>query len=194
MTDAVDFRTFDVAEMFSGASYPTEVVDFYTDSSVAYEFHKLTEQSLEAIKKQDDELAKDIEKRHAELVKKAKDSHYKVHLRGQSRDNIMAIIAKVDEEFPVEYTFIGQEKPNAARNEKLTNLFWQLYIEKIDHPNGSVMVSPPEEVIKIIRGQAPISESEKVDEAIKNLRDGVKSGFESLAQENDFLSSPSSEG
>lgn len=193
MTDALDSRTFDIADMFTGVSYPTEVVDFYTDSAVAYEFHKLTEQALEAIKSGDEDQGRELEKTREKLLKRAEDFHYRVHLRGQSRESIMAIIQKVDDEFPVEYTFIGQEKPNNQRSEKMTNLFWELYIEKIDHPNGSTMVKPPEETIRIIRGQAPLPEIEKVDEAINTLREGVKSGLDAIAQDHDFLSSASAE-
>lgn len=194
MTEAPDFRSFDVADMFAGISYPTEIVDFYTDSSIAYEFHKLTEDALEAIKSQDEDRGRALEKARDELHKRAEACHYKIHLRGQSRENILATLKKVDEEFPVEYTFIGQEKPNQERGEKLSDLFWELYIEKIQHPNGSEMIKPPLETIHIIRGQAPLPEIEKVDEAIKDLREGVKSGFDAMAQDHDFLSKPSSEG
>lgn len=193
MTEALNPATFDVAEMFAGVSYPETVVPFYTDQGIAYEFHKLSQESLEAVQNKDEDAARDIEVRRDELVKKAESNRYEIHLRGQSRDNRDAILASVRDKFPVERDFLGREVPNAEADALYVNKYWALHITKIVRPDGAIITAPDEGAIKIIRGNSPDSEIEKVEKAIQELTSGAKSGFESLAQEHDFLSSASHE-
>lgn len=193
MADSQDFKTFDIADMFAGISYPTEVVPFYTDQAVAYEFNKLAQESIEAVRNKDESAAKEIEKRREELIKKAESHRYEIHLRGQSRDNRDAILETVRAKYPAERDFMGREIPNAEADTLYVNKFWALHIEKIVRPDGAAIVSPDEGAIKILRGNAPDSELAKVEKAIQELTEGAKSGFESLAQEHDFLSSASPE-
>lgn len=193
MTDALDAQTFDVADMFAGISYPTEVVPFYTDQAVAYEFHKLSGEALEAIRDKDEQAAKEIEERREALIGNAESKRYEIHLRGQSRDNRDAILKSVRAKFPVERDFLGREASNPEADELYINKFWALHIEKIVRPDGAIITAPDEAAVKVIRGNAPDSEIDKVEKAIQELSSGAKSGFESLAQEHDFLSSASPE-
>lgn len=193
MTDALDFKTFDISEMFAGISYPATVVPFYTNQGVAYEFNKLAEEAIEAVRNKDEAAAKEIEKRREALIKKAESNRYEIHLRGQSRDNRDAVLESVRAKFPVERDFMGREIPNDEADILYVNKYWALHIEKIVRPDGAVIVAPDEAAIKIIRGNSPDSEIAKVEKAIQELTEGTKSGFESLAQEHDFLSSASPE-
>ena len=193
MADSQDFKTFDIADMFAGISYPTEVVPFYTNQGVAYEFNKLAEEAIEAVRNKDETAAKEIEKRREALIKKAESHRYEIHLRGQSRDNRDAVLESVRVKFPVERDFMGREIPNDEADVLYVNKYWALHIEKIVRPDGAVIVAPDETAVKIIRGNSPDSEIAKVEKAIQELTEGAKSGFESLAQEHDFLSSASPE-
>lgn len=193
MTEALDFKTFDVADMFAGISYPEDSVPFYTDQAIAYEFHKLSQDALEAVHAKDEKRAKEIEERREVLIKKAESNRYTFHLRGQSRDSRDAVLKSVQEKFPVERDFLGREIPNGEADELYINSYWALHITKIEKPDGSVLVAPDAAAIKIIRGNSPDSEIDKVEAAIRELTGGAKSGFESLAQEHDFLSSASPE-
>lgn len=193
MSESLNAATFDVAEMFLGSLYPTEEVSFYTDAAVAYEFHRLSEEAIQAIRDKDESAATEIETRRDELIRKAADKRYVIHLRGQSRDNRRAIINQVRAKYPADQDFLGREKANPEADEMYANLTWALHIEKIVRPDGAVLVGPDAEVIKVIRGNAPDSELAKVEQAIMDLSEGVKSGFEALAQEHDFLSSASPE-
>lgn len=194
MTDAPDYKTHDIAEMFAGVSFPSDVVTIYTDAGIAYEFNKLSAESVEAVKEKDEEKARDIAQRREDLVKKAAAHRYEFHLRGQSKDNRKAILDRVREEFPPEVDPIfGREKIDPKADEVYANRFWALHVERIEGPNGFRIAPPTEADIKIFRGQAPDSETEKIERAIQELSQGAKSGFESLAREHDFLSSASPE-
>lgn len=193
MTEALDFKTFDVADMFSGISYPETTVPFYTNQAVGYEFHRLAQEALEAIHAKDEKKAKEVEERREELIKKAESNRYVFHLRGRSRDDRDAVLASVREKFPVERDFLGREIPNAEADALYVNSYWALHITKIERSDGAVIVAPDAAAISIIRGNSADSEIDKVEGAIQELMGGAKSGFESLAQEHDFLSSASPE-
>lgn len=192
LTEALNPQTFDVSEMFAGISYPTEQVPFYTDSKVAYEFNKLSKEAADAVVRKDEEASKDIEKRHEALIKQAEANRYIIHLRGQSRDNRQAILNAVRAEFPAEKDFLGRETIDPQADEIYINRIWALHIERIERPDGAILLSD-EAAIKILRGNSPDSELAKIERAIQELSEGAKSGFESLAQEHDFLSSASPE-
>lgn len=194
MTDALNPATFDIADMFAGTAYPETVVPFYTDQKIAYEFHKLAQEAVKALQNEDQDAAKDIAQRQEDLVKAAEEKRFEIHLRGQSRDNRTAVLDSVRAEFPAEVDpLFGREKPNEAADRVYTNRMWALFIEKIVSPDGRIMVAPTEEQVKALRGRSADSELAKVEKAIQELSEGAKSGFESLAQEHDFLSSASPE-
>lgn len=192
MTEAPDFKTFDVADMFSGIAYPTEVVSFYTNSKIAYEFNKLSKEAADAVVRKDETAAREIQERQEALVKQAESNRYEIHLRGQSRENRQHVLDAVRGEFPAEKDFLGREEIAPEADEAYINRIWALHIEKIVRPDGAILLSD-EASIKVIRGNAPDSELAKVEKAIQGLTEGAKSGFESLAQEHDFLSSASPE-
>lgn len=193
MTEAPDFKTFDIADMFTGVAYPTEVVPFYTNSQIAYEFNKLSKEAADAVVRKDEKAGADIVARQEALVKKAEANRYEIHLRGQSRENRQAVLDAVRGEFPPEKDFLGRESIAPEADEVYVNRIWALHIEKIVAPDGSARVAPDEADIKVLRGNSPDSELAKVEKAIQELTEGAKSGFESLAQEHDFLSSASPE-
>lgn len=193
MTESLDFKTHDIADMFAGVSYPTAVVPFYTDQGIAYEFNKLANESVDALRNKDEDAARDIEERRESLIKKAESNRYEIHLRGQSRENRERVLEKVREEFPIERDMFGRETPNAAADKVYVNRYWALHVERIVFPDGGMIAAPSEADIRTLRGQSPDSELDKVEKAIQELTSGAKSGFESLAQEHDFLSSASPE-
>lgn len=191
--DTPDFKSFDIADMFSGTAYPEDVVDFYTDASTAYGLYKLTDEARKAIALKDEDAARDVEARREELLRKGEKHHYLVHVRGVSRDDRENVRKVVDKEFPPEVNMFNQLKPNAEADEKYINLMWALHITRIETPDGRTLVSPSEGDVKAIRGKAPETETAKVEAKIQELREGAASGFEALVQEHDFLSSASPE-
>jgi len=193
MTENLNATTFDIADMFAGISYPEEVVPFYTNQAIAYEFHKLTLEAKDAVERKDKKAAEDIANRREDLIKKADSNRYEIHLRGQSRENRERVLEKVREEFPAEKDIFGREADNPQADKVYVNRMWALHIEKIVNPQGAINVAPSEQDVAALRGNSPDSEIAKVEAAIQELSTGAKSGFESLAQEHDFLSSASHE-
>lgn len=185
---APDAKTFDVADMFTGKAYPKEVVTVYMDEATAYELHKLREEALLAVQAGDEKKAAKVEKELKALVKKGEESRYDFHLTGASRDDRKALIDIVRAEYPSEVDFLGREKPNPEADEKYANLVWSLHIEKIERPDGALIVAPDEATVKIIRGQAPDPAILAIEKGIQELSEGVKGGFEVIAQGHDFLS------
>ncbi|MGG7128916.1 hypothetical protein ACQPUH_15375, partial [Clostridium perfringens] len=100
MAESLDYRTFDVADMFAGVSYPTTVETFYTNAGIAYEFNKLAHEAKDAVERKDEDAAKAVEKRREELLKESEKFRFEFHLRGQSRDNREALRDAILEEFP----------------------------------------------------------------------------------------------
>lgn len=192
MTD-LDHKTFDIADMFTGIAYPTDSVAVYTNPDVAYRLHKLGEEALDVVREKNEERAREIEVERDELVKQGEASRYVVHLRGQSRDNREAVIDKVRSKYPAEYDFLGREKVEPAADKMFANLMWALHIERIEAPNGAIKAPVDESDIRILRGNLEDSEINKIESAIQELSAGAKGGFETLAQEHDFLSGASVE-
>lgn len=190
MTEELNAATFDIGDLFSGKIYPKDTVEVYLDEEVAYELQKNSKAAMKAVQEEDEEAAKAIAERHEELVKRGEKSRVIFHLTGVSRDHRQAIVDKVLEEYPLEYNFLGQPKPNSLADEKHANLRWALHIESIERADGSVLVAPTADQVKIFRGNAPDSEILKIENAIIDLSEGVKGGFETLAQEHAFLSQP----
>src|SRR5690606_28206170 len=135
----------------------------------------------------------EIAARQEALEEKGAPTRYEAHHRGQSRDKRQAVLTAVGTAFRAEKDCLGRETIDPEADEVYINRIWALYIEKIVSPNGSLRVAPDESEIKILRGNSPDSELAKVEKAIQELTEGAKSGFESLAQEHDFLSSASPE-
>lgn len=193
MADAPNVKTFDIADMFSGVAYPTEVVTVYTNKAVAYELNKLSHEAADAIASKDEDAAKDIAERRDKLVRESEKFRYEIHLRDQSRDNKQNLQDAIRAEFPPEVDFLGREKFDPEADRAYVNRFWALFVEKIVAPDGAILAAPSESAISIFRGNAPDSEIEKVEAAIQAFNADSKNGFETLAQEHDFLSSASPE-
>lgn len=193
MVDAPNVKTFDIAEMFSGRSFPTDSVTVYTDQGIGYEFDKLSRESVEAVQRKDKVAGEAIVEKREELLKRAEKFRYEIHLRGVSRDDEEAVEKLVRAEFPEEKDIWGRTLDNSEADEKFTILLWTLYIEKIVNHEGAVIVAPGEDAIRIIRAKLHLTEQAKIGAAIGELSEGAKRGYEALAQEHDFLSSASPE-
>lgn len=190
MTDAPDAGTFDIADLFTGKIYPKDSVEVFLDEDTAYAIDKNAKAVTRALIEDDKDKLKELAEATEALVKKGAASRVVFHLTGVSRDDRKNILDKVLEEFPQQYNFLNQPVPNNAANDALANRRWAIHIERIERANGSVHVAPTPEDIAVFRGNAPDSAVQAIEEAIEALSEGSKSGFETLVQENGFLSQP----
>lgn len=193
MTDVLNAATFDLAEMFTGITYPKTVLPVYTNPGIGYEMNKLSSESKEAVVLQDEDKARDIAKRREELIAESEKYRYEFTIQGHSKDEREAILDKVREQYPPTEDWMGREKFSAEGDRLYINLTWALHIAQIKAPNGSTNVAPGAEGIEVLRANLPDSEQKKIEVAIQELSEGTKAGFETLAQEHDFLSSASVE-
>jgi hypothetical protein len=179
--------TFDLAAVFANRSFAKDVITVFFDEETAYEYHKLTREAVIAARSEDEDDRKRIEKRREELQERANKVRYDLHLTGVSRQDKKNLLDEVLEKYPLEYDTWGRIKPNEDADEMNTDGLWLLHIEKIADPSGAEK-KPELEDIKLIRQFAPDAELKRISDAIRDLADGSKSGFESIVQEHDFLS------
>ncbi len=185
MSEELDAKNVSIADILSGIAYPTETVDVYMDESTAYEISKVNaELSVKTRKGLD---TSEEESKLDDLVKKGASSLRTIHLQGVSRHDRQNIIRTVMEDHPQKTDFMGRVQPDMEADERYTNLLWAAMIQKIESPAGEL--SPVSEAdVKTLRGAAPEPALELINKAVAALTEGAKSGFETLAQEHNFLS------
>lgn len=185
MSEELDAKKLNIADVLSGRSYPTETAEVYMDEAVAYEISKVNAEIAIATKKGDD--VTDLEARLSGLVEKGAGTRLVFHLRGVSRHDRQNIIKAVMEEHPQKTDFLGRPEPDLDADEMYTNLTWAALTEKIEAPGG--VVDPVgEDDIKLLRDNLPDGALDVIAKAVSALTEGAKSGFETLAQEHSFLS------
>lgn len=192
-------QTFDIAEMFAGVSFPKETVEVFVNPGVAYEYSKLTTDSLAAMKSGDPDQLAEIEERQKALIETAGKFRFEIHLQGVMQDVLDAAYKKAQKEFPPAKSapqipgLPAQVEYSDEFYEYLNVLTWQILITKIVAPDGREVTSPDETFISQLRSKLPLSEKARVEDMIRKFNSDAKAGFEAIVQERDFLSKASSE-
>lgn len=189
----LDHKTFDLGAVIAGIGFPEEVVTVHFDESLGYRINKVEEALRGAEIRQDSEAVEALDAELADLKQAAKDTAYKVTLRGLPESDRKSCDKKAREKYEVEYSFLGQPTPNPDRDDYYNSLLWAKSIVRFEAPNGASSV-PSEEHILAIRENAGRTLIARIAEGINNLIEGTKAGFESAAQDVDFLSDASPEG
>lgn len=192
-------KTFNLAEMFAGISFPEEVVEVFTNPGVAYAYSLLAQEATAAVQKGDEDALKDIEVRQKRLLEEAEKFRYEIHLQGVMQDVLSSVRDKALSEYPPQKS--APQIPGFPAQVEYTDEFykcfnlltWQVLIRKIVAPSGAEVISPDAEFVGGLIEKLPPSEHDRVSQAIRRFSDGAKSGFESIVQERDFLSKASSE-
>lgn len=194
MTDVTpNPKTLDLGAVLAGVAYPKDTVEVWLDEATAYEISKADKAIKRAELMGDAELVEKLEEQREKLVELGASSRLVFHLTGVSRRVKEDILSKTDEKFKPEYSIMGTRMPNRQADEYHANLRWAVHVEKFVASDGSELVAPGPESIERFRAVAPAPASDAIENAINDLSDGAKSGFESLAQEHGFLSQPSPE-
>lgn len=178
----VSAKTFDLADMFAARTAPRDTVDTYMNEDLAYQASLLNE---EITRHPDD---KELEQKLNDLLTAAREHVYVFHIRGLLRHEHMAILDTVNETFPPEKNAFGQLNSPDEADELYLNLRWAAQIEKIVDPEGAVMADLTPETAQILRTQLPDTARSAVDAKFAELQERVKTGYESLVMETDFLS------
>lgn len=182
--------TFDITAVLQGRGYPELEVPFYVDEPSALALSQaekqLTNLAMLGKTTEHDEL----EKRVNDLRDALRANRFTYHLRGIPNKVRQDVYRKAFEKYPRQQSFIGIEEDNPERDAYYTTLLWQAMTVKIVAPDGAVQVNPPLEVVQQFRDFAPSAALNAIDAGIQELSNGVKAGFETAAQETDFLSQP----
>lgn len=183
----LDHKTFDLAAVLSGIGFPEHTVTVYLDERVGFEIYRAGEALRNAEIRGNEEALKKIAEELDALKEKRADQAYKVTVRGIPESTRKACDARSRKEFPVEYNFMGQVTPDPERDDLYNHLLWVDSLVKFESADGSVAVLN-EDLVKQLRNDVGRSVFKTISDAIKELEEGSKKGFETDAQGVDFLS------
>lgn len=182
-------KELDLVALFAGIEYPKDQVDIYLDPKIGYEAYRLQQDmSRYATLEMKDELIA-AEAEYEELVKASEQYKYTIFLTGTSRELRNNVTDTVERDYPTETDLLGRSKPNRAADVAFENRLWQIHVEKISGPAGT-MVAPTEESIAYFRANAPDSAHDAVAAKIVELSEGTSKGFESIVKSAGFLPQP----
>lgn len=194
MTDDVtpDPKTIDFFKVFAGIEYPKDTVKVITSEKLAYAAHKIASALKIAQARLDDtDEIKGLEASYEEVLKAAKEHTYVFHLTGVSREVRTDLTKAINAEFEVETDVFGRMVPNAEADKAYRERRWALQTEKIQGPDGAVVVAPTPENLAAFIDNAPDPAILAVEAKIAELTgDGVQDGFDSIIRDADFLSQP----
>lgn len=188
----LNHETFDLTAVLTGAVFPENEVDVFFDESVGFAIYQAQESLRVAEIKGNEDALKTVLEEVEALKKKAQEVKYKVTVRGIPESTRKTCIRKAQAAFPPEYSFLGQETPSPDRDDLFNSLLWAASITKVTSPSGAVAL-PSEADIKALRDSVGRSVVATISQAINELVEGTKAGFESAAQDTSFLSGASPE-
>lgn len=212
MSDDLDPKTFNLAEVLSGRAFPQETIKVIFDEQAGYaiskqdEAVKAAQKTLDALEdavELDDDAIKaaqqvlnDESAKLDALIADAKELLYSVTVRAVARKY-------TEDEYNAAYTNVVRKKdlfgnievtPEVEKaEEKFTVAHWALHIIEVKNPEGAVDHDFNKEKVKFIRGNSPAYTLRRIQEAINGLYSGSQGGFETAAQETGFLSDASPE-
>lgn len=190
MTDTTpNPKTLDLAGLLAGIEQPEDTVEVFLDKKVMYEIQKAQETIRRATAlKQKDEL-ETAEKAYKDLAEIGVKSRLVFHLRDTPRHVKKALRMKAERKHASEANAWGMKIPSEEQQEYFTNLLWASHIIKVVDASGAEGELTPEDVEKF-RDQAPDVSVKHVENAINAFTLETEQGFETLSQEQGFLSQP----
>lgn len=182
MTDS-NPKIADLSEILAGRTFPKTQVPVFFDEDLQYKL-SLLERAMVAAP-----LDEGITAKRDELLETLKAHKYTVHLTGVPRRLKKDLLETVMEKYPqqVETNFLGQKmvKENPKADEEYANKRLALHIERLEFPDGRI-VPGSEEVAVFLRGEAPDSAMNAIENGVLELDEGAKSGYESAVIDLDF--------
>lgn len=167
--------TWDLVDFIADRQQPTAVVNVYLNEFASHakaqllKAHaKATEDEIEALDKQLDEIEAQLEA-----------SKYEIHLRAipaRMRENIHS---KAMHTYPYKRNLLGQpadDDPTLERIHLENNLLWAACISKLVTPNGTVFENPTEGDIEMLTGENGLSASAQtlIDAQIRELHESAE--------------------
>lgn len=192
-TDNLSEETFSFFEVLNGEAYPKDTVSVYLNEGAAYKIRS-ARKLLNDIDNED-ERQKTI-KLIKQYEKEVEASAYTFHITGVDSDLIEAVGKVANKKYRKKIKrpdqSISEYIPEDDQNEYikfLGNSVLQLHVEKIvEDSTGKEIVAPPLEEIALFLSKAPVSQRDKLSNAIQNLQVSARE-FEDRVSD-DFLAKP----
>lgn len=179
----------DLIAAIEGTTHPEAEVKFLFDERAANTIAAIDRELQKhlALGKTDEYEA--LEKVYFKAIEDLKPALHTVTVKSATRKVKKAILAKVEAEFPTKKTALGQiDDSNALEQlERYQILTWQSRIVKWESPSGEVLIGPLDEatIAKLI-DEAPEASVAAVADAIEELDNGSKAGYEQAIRNLDF--------
>lgn len=196
MATTPDPMVLDILGILDGTEYPTVDVDVFFDQRLAFEVYRAKRALDTAALRADADEYTEAEGVYHELLAKLAEQKYVFTLQAKPREFRKQVLKKVEETYPdaTETNFLGQVISRPEVDELFTDLIWQGQIIKITGPDGRVRENPSLTEVQAIRAKAPDHALKTIAEGLRELDEGMASGFDDAVRSVDFLSEPSPEG
>lgn len=178
-------KTFDLAAALAGRTFPEIIVPVFLDEALQFELSRLDK----AISNATAEEVGALEEKRSEHLAVFKEFALKVLVKGAPRHLRKATVEKITQDFPAKKDAFGRIEADPAADDAFATATWLLHVQRIDAPDGSVLIPTEEDIINF-RNNAPDASITAVELAISELTSGAKAGYESAIQDLDFLSQP----
>lgn len=179
-------KTFDLAGALSGRTFPEITVPVFLDEAMQFDLSRLDKEIARTV---EPEKVAALEKERSELLTTFKEFALKVLVKGAPRHLRKATVEKITKDFPAKKDAFGRIEADPAADDAFATATWLLHVQRIDAPDGSVLIPTEEDIINF-RNNAPDASITAVELAISELTSGAKAGYESAVQDLDFLSQP----
>lgn len=179
-----DAKTFDLIGALEGREYPEIEVPIFLNEGIMFTYAQLSEASAKDPANKEKQEALDA------MFEEVKHLAITVTVRGTPRHIRKAIVDKVMKKHPVKSNAFGQEEDSPEGVEMLTQLSWEAHVVRVTAPDGTEM-TPNKAEIQALRDKAPDASINAIADAISELSEGSRSGYEQIVQDPNFLSQPS---
>lgn len=173
-------------QVLAGIEFPEETITVFLNAKQMYLYSK-------AKREWDSDPVNDEKRQVVEAYESAFENEaLKVTVRDIPLSTRRAVVKKVRSEFPPSENMFGAPIDTPEGFEEINTRLWALYIVSMEHNGKSVSVEPDD--IRTLRESAPDVTLEAISNAIDQLTEGAKSGYEQIVQAPGFLSQPSPMG
>lgn len=173
-----DPKTWSLKAALIGQDYAKDTVPVFLDESAMLKFGRVTRRSDFG----DDKA----EKERTKLLKEYADKVVWITVQSVPRYVRENLDIQMLKDYPTDNL---DAMGIVERNKEFTARWWQMYVAAYKGPDG-VETVPDRELIDLLVARLPDASFNAVEQAIKDLRDDSKSGYESITLEPGFLSQP----
>ena len=190
MTDEItgDPGTFDLLGAIEGTTFPETTVPFLFDAEAANALAAINREMQKALILERKDEYEALEVSYGAAREALKGATFEVTLKSIPRKVKKAILAEADAKYkPKHNALTGREEDNFEKVEFYNLLTWRAHIVKFTDPTGKVVNGPLDrELVGKLLDNAPEASIAAVSEAIDDLENGSKAGYEQAVQMLDF--------